>query len=210
MYNAMHGFAQGELRERSGSIGVAEVSACDVDLERAVGAGRVVFAGDEGGTRIAEIYQRFPIALAFPNIAGRRSREVVVINCSGGIAGGDWLQIDVVAESCASVAVTTQAAEKVYRALDRPAQIVTRLRALENAKLAWLPQETIVFDKARIKRHTEIDLCTGAEIVALEWLVLGRTESGEEVRGGHILDSWRIRLDGRLVWADGFLVSGEV
>src|SRR5262245_32448558 len=133
MYNAMHGFAQGELRERSGSIGVAKVSACDVDLERAVGAGRVVFAGHEGGTKIADVYQKFPIALAFPKIENRRSKETVIINCSGGIAGGDRLEIDVVAESYASVAVTTPAAEKVYRALDRPAQIVTRLTALENA-----------------------------------------------------------------------------
>jgi urease accessory protein len=133
-----------------------------------------------------------------------------MINCSGGIAGGDRFQIEVIAQDCASVAITTQAAEKVYRALDRPARIVTQLKVHENAKLAWLPQETIVFDKARIKRHTEVDLCSGAEIIALEWLVLGRTKSGEEVRSGYVLDSWRVRLDDRLVWADGFLVSDEV
>ena len=210
MYDAVHGFAHGEPQELSRSICAAEGSTCDVNLERAVGAGRVVFATGESGTKIADIYQRFPIALAFPRIDDRRSQEAVIINCSGGIAGGDQLQIEVVAENYASVAVTTQAAEKVYRALDRPARIVTRLKAHENAKLAWLPQETIVFDKARIKRHTEVDLCSGAEMIALEWLVLGRTESGEEVRSGYILDSWRVRLDDRLVWADGFLVSDEV
>ena len=210
MYNAMHGFVQGEPREQSGSVGVAEGSSRNVDLERAVGSGRVVLDGGEGGTKITDLYQKFPIALAFPRVDDRRSREAVVINCSGGIAGGDRLQIDVVAQGYASVAVTTQAAEKVYRALDRPAQIITRLRVHENAKLAWLPQETIVFDGARIKRHTEVDLCAGAEVVALEWLVLGRAESGEEVRSGYILDSWRVRVDDRLVWADGFLVSDEV
>jgi urease accessory protein len=210
MYTAVHGFSRGEPQELSKRIDVAEGRACDVDLERAVGAGRVVFAGGESGTKIADIYQKFPIALAFPRIDDRRFREAVIINCSGGIAGGDRLQIEMVAQNYASAVVTTQAAEKVYRALDRPARIVTRLKARENAKLAWLPQETIVFDRARIKRHTEVDLCSGAEIIALEWLVLGRTESGEEVRSGYILDSWRVRLDDRLVWADGFFVSDDV
>jgi urease accessory protein len=110
----------------------------------------------------------------------------------------------------ASVSVTTQAAEKIYRALDRPARISTKLKAFETAKLAWLPQETIIFNGARIARQTEIDICSGAEIIALEWLVLGRIESGEEVLSGHVHDSWRIRLDGRLVWADGFLVADEM
>ena len=110
----------------------------------------------------------------------------------------------------ASVTVTSQAAEKVYRALDRPAQIVTKLKAHEASRLAWLPQETIIFNRARIRRQTEVDLCSGAELMALEWLVLGRAASGEEVHDGHITDTWRVRRDGRLIWADGFHVAGEV
>jgi urease accessory protein len=189
------GLPQGEVR--------------DVDLERANGAGRIVLAGEGTGARIADIYQKFPIRLLLPKVDDHPYREVVIINSSGGIAGGDRLEIEVVALNRASVSVTTQAAEKIYRALDRPARILTKLKASESAKLAWLPQETIVFDGARIARQTEIDLCSGAEIIALEWLVLGRIESGEEVRGGYILDSWRIKLDGRLVWVDGFFVADE-
>ena len=203
-------FAHGESQEPPGPIWLAGGSVGDADLERAAGVGRVVFAAGEDGTKIIDVYQKFPVALAFPKIDDGRHREAVTINCSGGVAGGDRLQMEIVAQSGSSVAVTTQAAEKVYRALDRPAQITTRLQAHENARLAWLPQETILFDKARIKRQTEVELCSGAEIVVLEWLVLGRIESGEEVGGGYVLDSWRVSLDGRLVWADGFLLSDEV
>lgn len=202
MFDAVPEFARGESLQSG--------SASDLDLERAVGAARVVLAGDESGTRIIDIDQKFPVALAFPNIDDRRSKEAVIINCSGGIAGGDRLEIELVAQHGASVAATTQAAEKVYRALDRPAQITTRLIVHEGARLAWLPQETILFDKARIKRQTEVDLCAGAEIIVLEWLMFGRAESGEQVRGGYVLDGWRVRLDGRLVWADALLVSDEV
>jgi urease accessory protein len=86
---------------------------------------------------------------------------------------------------------------------------MTKLKACEAAKLAWLPQETIVFNSARLHRETEIDLSSGAEVLALEWLVLGRAASGEKIVEGHIADSWRIKRDGRLVWADTFRASDE-
>jgi urease accessory protein len=210
MFEATHEPGRGDETRSSGRQGLPKKDVRDVDLERANGFGRVALAGDEAGARVTDIHQKFPIRLVFPKVDGRRCQEVVIINTSGGIAGGDRLEIEVVALSAASASITTQAAEKIYRALDKPARISTRLKVLESAKLAWLPQETIVFNGARIARHTEIDLCSGAEIIALEWLVLGRIESGEEVLGGYILDSWRIRLDGRLAWADGFLVTDEM
>lgn len=209
MFEASHERSRGEPAAFPGHPGVGRSAAEKFDLQRAVGAARVVFSGAANGTQISDIYQKFPMAVAFPNIDDRRCKEVVLINTSGGVAGGDEMKIEVVARGDASVAVTTQAAEKVYRALDRPARILTRLRAEGSARLAWLPQETIVFNQARIARQTELDVSSGAELVALEWLVLGRIESGEEILGGHIQDSWRIRIDGRLVWADGFLASDQ-
>jgi hypothetical protein len=82
------------------------------------------------------------------------------------------------------------------------------LKACEAAKLAWLPQETIVFNWGRLSRETEIKVSSGAELLALEWLVLGRAAHGEEMVGGHIADSWRVKKDGRLIWADSFRATG--
>jgi urease accessory protein len=115
-----------------------------------------------------------------------------------------------VVRSGASIAVTSQAAEKVYRALYEPARVVTRLKAQESAKLAWLPQETIVFNRARLHRTTEIELFSGAELLAVEWLVLGRAAHGEVVTGGNITDSWRVKRDSRLIWADSFRITDEI
>jgi urease accessory protein len=210
MFEATHQRNPGGDPSHPGAFGAHGGNLRDADLERANGAGRIVFTGSENGTRIADFYQKFPIGLVFPRIGDGSVKEAVIINSSGGIAGGDRLEIEGGALNHASVAVTTQAAEKIYRALDRPARIATKLKACGTAKLAWLPQETIVFNQARICRQTEIDLCSGAELIALEWLVLGRAAHGEEVVGGHILDSWRIKRDGHLIWADGFRVSGEV
>jgi len=145
----------------------------------------------------------------FPRTTGAAVEEAVLINTAGGIAGGDRLQFDVTARPNASIAVTSQAAEKIYRALDEPARIATLLKVCEAAKLAWLPQETIVFNRGRLSRETEIDVSPGAELLALEWLVLGRAALGEEVVGGHISDSWRVKKDGRLIWADNFRATDE-
>ena len=144
-----------------------------------------------------------------PRTTGAAVEEAVLINTAGGIAGGDQLQFEVTARPNASIAVTSQAAEKIYRALDEPARITTSLKACEAAKLAWLPQETIVFNRGRLSRETEIDVSSGAELLALEWLVLGRAALGEEVVGGHISDSWRVKKDGRLIWADSFRATDD-
>jgi urease accessory protein len=146
----------------------------------------------------------------FPRVGCCAIEEAVLVNTAGGIAGGDRLKFGVTALANASIAVTSQAVEKVYRALNEPARIATKLQACEAAKLAWLPQETIVFNWGRLSRETEVELSSGAELLALEWLVLGRAAHGEEMVGGHITDSWRVKKDGRLIWADSFRVTDEV
>jgi len=192
----------------SGSPEGRKVNPSDKDLQRAEGSCQIVLSGSEKGTRIMDVFQRFPIHVMFPR-AGGAVEEAVLINTAGGIAGGDRRESGVTALANASIAVTTQAAEKVYRALNEPARIATRLKACEAAKLAWLPQETIVFNRARLSRETEIELCSGAELLALEWLVLGRAAHGEEMIGGHITDRWLVKKDGRLIWADNFRATDE-
>jgi urease accessory protein len=136
--------------------------------------------------------------------------EAVIINTAGGIAGGDRLECSVAVLPDASIAVTTQAAEKVYRALYEPARVATKLKARESARLVWLPQETILFNRARLHRVTDIELFSGAELMALEWLVLGRAAHGEVVVAGSVIDSWRVKKDGRLIWAESFCISDEI
>jgi urease accessory protein len=126
------------------------------------------------------------------------------------MAGGDRLQLIVTALSGASIAVTTQAAEKIYRAINTCAEINTTLKVCDTAKLAWLPQETIVFNHARFRRRTEVEISQGSEVLALESLVLGRAAHGERMQGGSISDTLLVRKDSRLVWGDTFRLTGDV
>jgi urease accessory protein len=182
----------------------------DGDLQRSNGCGRIVLSGLENGTRVENIFERSPIRIRFPRTGEGAIKEAVIINTGGGVAGGDHLECSVTALPGTSLAVTSQAAEKVYRALSETATVVTRLEARGSAKLAWLPQETIVFNRARMHRTTEIEVAADAELLALEWLVLGRAAHGEVVVGGTITDNWRVKKEGRLIWADSFRINDEV
>lgn len=182
----------------------------DEDLQRAQGFSNIVVTGSERGTRIKEVFQRSPIRMLFPRIGGAPIEEAVLVNTAGGIAGGDRLEFGVTALAGAAIAVTSQAAEKIYQALKEPARITTKLKAQEGARLAWLPQETIIFNHARLMRNTEIELSSGTELLALEWILLGRAAHGEEMVGGYITDGWLVKKDGRLVWADKFRVTDRI
>jgi len=112
-----------------GSLEEGARNPTDKDLQRAVGCGRIVLSGSEKGTRIMDVFQESPIRIMFPRTGGAPIEEAVLINTAGGIAGGDRLECHVTALANASIAVTSQAAEKVYRALNEPARIATKLKA---------------------------------------------------------------------------------
>ena len=181
----------------------------DRDLQRADGSGRIVLGSSEQGTRIIDVFQKSPVRVMFPRVTGGAVEEAVLINTGGGVAGGDRLECSITALEKASITVTSQAAEKVYGALDEPARITTKLKVTEAAKLAWLPQETILFNTSRICRNTEIVVSSGAEVLAVEWIVLGRSAYGEQMVNGQITDSWRVKIDGRLIWADSLRCVDE-
>jgi urease accessory protein len=181
----------------------------DKDLQRAEGTCRIVVGGSGKGTRIMDIYEKSPIRVVFPR-TGDGAQEAVLVNTSGGVAGGDHLQFNVTALDDASIAVTTQAAERIYRALDQSARIDTKLNVGNAAKLAWLPQETIVFNHARLRRRTEIEISPGSELLALECLVLGRAARGEKLSAGAISDTWQVKRNGRLQWGDTFRLTDEI
>lgn len=182
----------------------------DTDLQRSNGSCRLVLNGSEYGNRIVDLFQRSPVRVMFPQLGTGRVDEAVLVNTGGGVAGGDRLDVAVSAHEGACITVTSQTAERIYRALDQPARITTTLTVCTAAKLAWCPQETIVFDRARVRRHTHIAVSSGAEVLALEWTVLGRAAHGEKVTSGEIVDSWRVERDGRRVWADSLRITDDV
>jgi urease accessory protein len=136
--------------------------------------------------------------------------EAILINTAGGLTGGDMLGVSIKAHRDARVLMTTQASEKVYRSLGDTAQVNTNINVGHGARFDWLPQETILFDHARLRRRYAIDLAERATFLAVESVVFGRSAMGETVRAGAFHDRWRIKRQGRLIYADDIRMDGVI
>jgi urease accessory protein len=176
-------------------------------LQRARGCARIAVRAEDGATRLSRLYQDGCGKIRLPKAAGL---EAVLINSAGGVTGGDRLEWATEAGAGARLTLTTQACEKVYRARDGVAEVRTTLTLGEDARIDWLPQETILFDGGGLTRTLDADLAEGAQLLAVEAMILGRTAMDETVRTGALRDRWRIRREGRLVFADDLRLEGAV
>lgn len=177
---------------------------------RTEGRARLVAERTAGQTIAVEVDEAGPLRLRFPRHAAPGTLETVLVNTGGGIVGGDRLQFEVEVGQGASVAVTSQASEKVYRSAGPAAEISVRLFAAAGSRLAWLPQEAILFDRARVTRSVEADVAGDASLTICEAVVFGRVAMGETVTNGMLQDRWRIRRDGKLLFADALKLDGPI
>ena len=174
------------------------------------GIARLSFVRDGQASRLDRRDQRAPLRVLFPRPHDPGVPLAVLVTTSGGLVGGDVLDISVSAGAGAGALVTTQAAEKVYRSEGATCEISVALDAGPGSWLEWLPNETIVFDGARLRRRTVVSLAEDARLLAGEIVVLGRRARGERFTGGLIHDAWEIRRDGRLVWTDSFRLDEDL
>lgn len=162
-----------------------------------------------GVTRRARVHEAGSLRVRFPSTASEEL-EAVLINTAGGIAGGDRFNVDVAVGVRGRLVVTSAAAEKVYRSLGPYAAIELKLDVAAGGMLAWLPQETILFDHARLKRTIVVDVADGGRLILAEAVVFGRSGMGEAVAHGSLFDRWRVRRAGKLVYAETVRLDGAI
>jgi urease accessory protein len=184
-------------------------------LQRARGRAEVAVSRRDGAIRLDRLYQQGCAKAFLPGGPGSATApdavpEVVLVNTSGGLAGGDRLDYGLSVGPGAALVATTQAAERVYRSREGAARLAVTLEVGAGAALDWLPQETILFQHGRLARRLEADMATDARLTLLETLVLGRAAMGEVVTQGHYSDQWRIRRGGRLVHAEALRLDGDL
>ncbi|MBK8008586.1 MAG: urease accessory protein UreD [Rhizobiales bacterium] len=165
---------------------------------RASGALKLVVVHTDSGSAAEDIAEGGPLRVRFPRIRDERL-EAILINTAGGIVGGDRLEFRIEAREDASLGITSQAAEKIYRSNGLTSRISVSRKAEAGSELFWLPQETILFDHARVERAIEAEVSSGASLAICEAVVFGRDAMGEKVTRGLWRDRWRIRRDGKLI-----------
>src|SRR6516225_3645338 len=191
------------------SVSSSVLEASVFEANRARGAVRFDVHARDGVTRRGSLHESGSLRVRFPSPEDS-GLSGVFVNTAGGVAGGDRFDIDISAADASRVTLTTAAAEKVYRAPGAPAQLNISLKVGAGSHLGWLPQETILFDRARVHRRFDIELDEAASLLLCEIVVFGRTAMGERVEQGEFVDRWRLRRGGRLVFAETIRLDGNI
>lgn len=173
-----------------------------ITMQRSQGAARVVM-GPHG---LIDLAQQGSAKAMLPRMTAGLP-EIVFLNTSGGLASGDHLSFAAELRAGARALATTQTAERAYRATGAPAQARVTLSVGAGGWLDWLPQETILYDAARLERHTTVDLAADAGCLLLEMLVLGRLAMGERPTRLHLRDRRVVRREGRVVHHDALALD---
>jgi len=179
-------------------------------LQRGNGAAEVTFARRDGASVLGRLYQRTPCRVLFPEPEPGDLPIATLLTTSGGLTGGDRIRLAIGVEAGAGAVVTTAAAEKVYRSLGGEVAVNVNLEIGAGGWLEWLPQETILFDGARLVRRIDATLAIGARLLAAETLVFGRAAHGERFERGLLHEAWRVRVGDRLRWADALCLHENI
>jgi len=179
-------------------------------MQRTRGAAECTFKVRDGKTVLDNLRQSGSFKVRIPKTPTSDVPEAVLLNTAGGLTGGDKLAFHGAIAAGGDAIFTTQASERAYRSLEGDAEVTTKLRVGERSRLAWLPQETIMFEGARLARTFDVHMAADAVLLAHESVVFGRTAMDEIVRSGSFRDSWKIYHDDTLIHADAMRVSGDI
>jgi urease accessory protein len=186
---------EGQLHEKLiGTTGIAEIG----------------FARRDGATRLTHLYQHDPLRVLFPTPEADDIPLAVLLTTSGGLVAGDRLAVSTRVGDGAAAHVTAAAAEKIYRSTGATTAVTQHLQAGEGAWLEYLPPETILFDGARLRRETRIELAPGAGFLGGGILVFGRQARGERLTHGLVNERWEVWRDDALIWGDALHLEGDI
>lgn len=174
---------------------------------RAVGALRI---GVRDGNRLDALRQSGASKAFFPRHTGV-DLLAVTLNTAGGVTGGDRFAINAQAAAGSALTLTTQTAERIYKAQPgQTARMTADLNIAADGRIDWLPQETILFDRSRLRRRLNVNMAPDATFLGVETLVFGRELMGERLEQATLKDDVRIMRNGDLVLADAVALDGAV
>ncbi len=168
------------------------------------------FARQHKTTQLARSYASAPLRVQRPFYPEPEVCHTVLLHTAGGIVGGDRLSSRLILEPQTQVLLTTATAAKIYRSNGLTAQQTVEIEVGDDAHLEWLPQETIIFDRAIYHQNIRVNLGMGATWCGWEITRLGRSASGEQFLEGQLRNAIEIWQGGRPLWIDRQQLVGSV
>jgi len=164
----------------------------------------------ERGTKLATLRQAGSMKVLFPRQSDA-ALQAVLINTAGGVTGGDKMTVQATALPGTHLTMTTQAAERAYKAQPGEVGRVTNdLVVQDDARLDWLPQESILFEGSTLQRALRVELADTARFLMVEPLVFGRDAMGETLRDARFTDRIEIRRAGAPLYLDALRLRGDI
>jgi len=180
-----------------------------VAAPRAIGTAALSSKRVRGRSVLEGLRQSGAFKLLFPRSSGHL--QAIMINTAGGVTGGDRFALEAEVGAGTQLSLTTQAAERAYRAQPGEiGQIRSRARVKDAACLHWLPQELILYDGCSIQRSLRIDMAATARLLMVEPIVFGRTAMGEALTQGHFRDRIEVNRTGQPIYRDALHLSGDI
>lgn len=177
-------------------------------LQRSRGSALVSFDRRQSRTRLAVLQQSGSAKAMLPRVHGAVP-EVVFLNTSGGLTGGDRLAYHLDVPETSEVTATTQTAERGYASQGPAAMVRVSASVGAGGRLNWLPQETLIYEDAHVSRETKVELSGNASCLLVESIVLGRHAMGEHPRRARLTDRRLVSRDGRPVWAETLRLDAD-
>jgi urease accessory protein len=174
-------------------------------MQRSQGKSRLTFKIRDGRTILDRLREDGCAKIRFSE-----PDQAILINTAGGLTGGDSLSWSIELPAHCAATITTQASDKIYRAIEPTvASVATKIALGPGARLHWLPQETILFSRSAVKRSFDVELAVGASFFAVESVVFGRAAMGEVMHHVRLHDRWRVSRDHRLLHAEDLRIEGS-
>ena len=167
------------------------------------------FAHQHGKTVLAHRRHFGPLTVQRPFYPEGGVCHVYLLHPPGGVVAGDCLTINIKAGTDCAALVTTSAAGKFYRSDGKLARQQVSLTVSSNATLEWLPQETIIYEGARVESELRLDLAAGARFIGWEILVLGRPAANEGFTSGEVGMNWQIFRAGELFFRERLIIDAQ-
>ena len=103
----------------------------------------------------------------------------VIVHPPGGLVGGDTLDMQFRVAPGAHGLVTTPGATRCYRSNGQSALQHTQLSLAVDARLEWLPLETIAYNGCQGENRLTMALSAGAELIGWDMTALGLPAAGQ-------------------------------
>lgn len=158
-----------------------------LDLRFGLRGGRTVLTGRS---------HRGPLVVQRPFHPEGALAHTYLLHPPGGVVGGDRISLRASSEAGAEALLTTPAAGKFYRSSGALALQEISLQVGNGASLEWLPQETLLFDGARVDSQLQVDVSEGARFIGWDLLCFGRPASGHDFTQGTGRFRVAVRRDG--------------